>query len=127
MDDDETALKPPSPPQAQAAPQDPQAALLAELMKAQQESQQHEGKSAGGADDGLFAGMTAGSLLVGLVMSTVGIALLRYARVSLQWLFAIAGVLLMTVPFFITDVWLLTASGVGIVGVTLFVKRFVSF
>ena len=99
--------------------------LTQRLLEAQaQEVQHHKGAH---DDAGVWAGLSAGSLMVGLVLSTAGIGMIRYARVTLQWMWAIVGVLLMTIPFVITNVWILTGVGVGLIGSAWVAKRFISF
>ncbi|MDP2340965.1 MAG: hypothetical protein Q8O67_08410 [Deltaproteobacteria bacterium] len=101
-------------------------AQLAALTK-QLELAQAEQKAGGDVDGGMFDGLTAGSLMVGLVLSTIGLGLVRYGKVMLSWMYAIFGVALMVIPFFIMDAWILVGVGVGLIALLLLLKRFVSF
>ncbi len=82
--------------------------------------------AAGGVDATLF-GFSMGALMVGLVMSVVGMGCLRYARAASQYIFVVPGVIFMAVPFWVTDAWALSAVLVGVSALTLLVRRFVTF
>lgn len=96
-------------------------ALTEELERAKAE------EAANPAAPDTFFGMTFGALMVGLVASTLGLGLIRYGKVSQQWIFAIVGVALMVLPFFVQDALILTVASVGTVGLGFLVRRFVSF
>ena len=48
---------------------------------------------------------------------------MRYARVTVQWSFALVGLALMTIPFFITDAVVLGVVTVVVVGGLLLLRR----
>ena len=101
-------------------------AQLADLTR-QLEAAQTKDKAGAVDAGGMFDGMTAGSLVVGLVLSTVGLGLVRYGKVVLSWMYAIVGVVLMVLPFFITDAWILGGVGAGVIALLLVLKKFVTF
>ncbi len=82
---------------------------------------------AAGAVDATLFGFSMGALMVGLVMSVVGMGCLRYARAASQYIFVVPGVIFMAVPFWVTDAWALSAVLVGVSALTLLVRRFVTF
>ena len=82
---------------------------------------------AAGAVDATLFGFSMGALMVGLVMSVVGMGCLRYARAASQYIFVVPGVIFMAVPFWVTDAWALSAILVGVSALTLLVRRFVTF
>ncbi len=100
---------------------------LAALTKQLEAAQAKGAKPGAAADDGVFMGMTMGSLMIGLVLSTVGVALVRYARVTGQWMYAGIGALLFALPFVITDALWLGIAGAGAFGLMFFLRRFVTF
>jgi hypothetical protein len=106
-----------------------EAAQKAEAAKATQTSSTANSTSdaAPPSEQPALFGMTPGSLLVGLVLSTIGLGCVRYAKVVGQWLFAFVGAALFLLPFFVTDALWLTLSGAGVLGGALLLKRFVTF
>lgn len=95
-------------------------ALQKQLEQAQAEEKQEQ---ASHPDDGTIFGFTPAALILGLIVSTLGLALLRYARVTVQWSFAVVGLALMTIPFFITDAVVLGVVTVVVVGGLLIFRR----
>ncbi|MBI1947528.1 MAG: hypothetical protein HYS27_17690 [Deltaproteobacteria bacterium] len=78
------------------------------------------------ADQTLF-GYTPGALFLGLLVSTVGIACIRYAKTSSRIGPLLAGVAFFAAAFFIKDAWYLLGASGGIAAAALLVRRFVSF
>jgi len=89
----------------------------------QLEQEQPTSTAQASADDGLFFGLTPAAVVLGLVVSTIGLALLRYAKVTLQFPVAIAGLVLMALPFFVTNaVALGVVCALAVVGLVVVVK-----
>jgi len=89
--------------------------------------QAHTSTPPGAAPDATLFGYSMGGLMMGLVLSTIGIGCLRYAKVTSQFIYAIPGVIFLVVPFFVETGWGLTAVLVGVSGLTALVRRFVTF
>ena len=78
-------------------------------------------------DDSVMFGLSFGALMVGLVLSTIGVGFFRYARVVGEWSFAILGAALFFLPFVFDDAVVLAAVGGGVIAAVFVVRRFVTF
>lgn len=107
-------------------PVDPNSPDALSALAGQME-QAHTSTPVGGAPDATLFGYSMGGLMMGLVVSTIGIGCLRYAKVTSQFIYAIPGVIFLVVPFFVETGWGLTAVLVGVTGLTALVRRFVTF
>ena len=107
------------------AQQEKQQQTLQALQKQLEQAQAEEKADAKAHPDdaGTIMGFTPAALVLGLIVSTLGLALLRYARVTVQWSFAVVGLALMTIPFFITDAVVLGVVTVVVVGGLLLLRR----
>jgi len=84
----------------------PPTTLLQDIQQTAQTSQ--TGKAAAG-----YAGMlnlSWGYIIAGLIFSGLGLVYLRYGKVNGHISMMVCGVLLMIVPFFISNVWYLSAA-----------------
>lgn len=96
--------------------------LVKQLEAAQRAETRTDGKPPEAAT---FMGMTMGGLFAGLVVSTLGIAYIRYAKTTSQYLFALCGLLMLVVPFFVSQTLPLCGIGFGLALLPVLVKRFV--
>ena len=112
---------------------DPQvAAQLAQLKALQAQLEKSEGArvdadSAAAADGAVLFGYSFAGLMACLVWSTVALGMMRYAKINGQFLWAICGVLLFVLTYLSQNDVVLWAGGAGLIGVTLLVRRFVTF
>ena len=97
---------------------------LEAAQKAQAEGAATQGE-AQPVDSGTFMGMSGGALFAGLVISTLGIAYIRYGKTSGQFAFAMFGLAMLVVPFFVTTALPLSAAGVALFVLPILMKRFV--
>lgn len=101
------------------------------LQQAQRAQQQHEKQQQGTSGttpaEQTFFGYTFGALFLALVISTVGIAYVRYAKVTSELAPFLVGVALFVMTYFITDALALFVSAAGVIGLHLVARRFVRF
>lgn len=71
-----------------------------------------------------FLGMTMGALFAGLVLSSIGMGFVIYAKSETQPLFALFGIALFVVPFFLTSTWPLSLVGAALVLTPILAKRY---
>ena len=104
-------------------------ALTSQLEAAQaRESAQPKGVPPGAApQDQTVFGYTPGALFLGLVISTAGIGYIRYAKVTSRLSPLVVGVALLGLAFLVKDAWILLGSSVGVVAVSLLLRRFVTY
>lgn len=100
---------------------------LQALTKQLEAAQAKQGQPGKAADDSVMFGLSFGALMVGLVLSTIGVGFFRYARVVGQWSFAILGAVLFVLPFVFDDAVVLAAVGAGVIAAVIVVRRFVTF
>jgi hypothetical protein len=79
------------------------------------------------AGEQTYFGLTFGALFLGLIISTVGLGYIRYAKVTSQLSFFLVGAALIGIAFFVKDAWLLLSASVLIVCLSIVVRRFVRF
>ncbi len=109
---------------------DPQvAAQLAQLkaMQAQLEEGQQAQTQPAAADGAVLFGYSFAGLMACLVWSTAAIGMVRYAKINGQFVWAICGVLLFVLTYVTQNDIALWAGGAGLIGLTLLVRRFVTF
>jgi hypothetical protein len=108
-------------------PVDPNSPDALSALTGQLEQAAHTSTPAGGAPDATLFGYSMGGLMMGVVLSIIGMGCLRYAKVSSQFIYVVPGVIFLVVPFFVETGWGLTAVLVGVTGLTAIVRRFVTF
>ena len=101
-----------------------QAALTKQLEQARKAEVRDDGKAPAPE---MFLGMTAGALFAGLLISTLGLAYMRYAKSTGQVAFGLCGLALFFVPWFVPSALPLVAIGVVLTALPIVLKRFVTF
>lgn len=72
-------------------------------------------------------GFTPGALFAGFALSMLGVAYLRFARSTGEPIIAVLGLVLLVVPFFLTNVWWLLGIGTGVVALTFVLRRLIRY
>jgi len=110
------------------APPDKEAALEAQLggllkqLEAQQSSSSLDTRQEQAPVDA--GGLSFEGMMVGIVVSAVGLGYLRWGKNTGQPLLALAGVLLLVVPWVVSDALWLSLAGVGIAVLGALAQRF---
>ncbi len=86
-----------------------------------------DGPSDAAASSATLFGMSMTALMLNLVISTIGIGCLRYARSTQKIILVLPGLVFLVVPFFVTSAWALFAVFVGTTVATFFIDRHVKF
>ena len=95
---------------------------LQQQLAAEQATQAKVGVQKATTTEPTFFGFTMGALFAGLIISTIGIGYLRYAKSTAEPIIAIFGLALLVIPFFITQTLWLSLVG-GTVALLPFVLR----
>jgi hypothetical protein len=69
-----------------------------------------------------MAGITTSSLLLGLLFGSIGLGLFIYGRKQRAVVPLLCGLVLMVVPYVISNVWLLFLAGAALVAIPYFVR-----
>lgn len=101
------------------------AAQLQEEQEAQHATQQ-TGQPTAEQTPTIF-GFTPGALFAGLLVSLLGAAYLRFARSMGEPIIAVLGVVMLAVPFFVTNAWILVGTGAGVLVLTFALRRFLRY
>ena len=99
-------------------------ALKRQLAQAQVQRKNVEGRR---PTEATFMGMTMGGLFAGLVVSTLGLAFIRYGKTTGKILFALFGAVMFATPFFVTSTWPLIVAGAALFAAPVVIGRFVRF
>lgn len=103
-------------------------ALVKQLEAAQaKEGAAPKGPASAAALDQTILGYTPAALFLGLVISTAGIACIRYAKVTSRLGPLLLGIALFALAVFVKDARILLGASVGIAILTLLVNRYVKF
>lgn len=100
--------------------------LAAQLQAEQAAEAQHTAHPTAAQTPTIF-GFTPGALFAGLLVSLLGAAYLRFARSMGDPIIAVLGVVMLAVPFIVTDVWILVGTGVGGLVLTFALRRFLRY
>ncbi len=109
-----------------ADPNDPNAMLtklLQEQLKVQAAQEAQAPKDGQPPAEPLFFGMTMAAIFVGFAISTIGFGLANYGRTQRNIVYAVSGVLMMTVPFFLTSTWALLLAATVLIAIPVAMKK----
>ena len=100
----------------------------AQAAQAAQKTLASEGAGGQGAPgpppEPTIMGLTFGALFAGLVLSSIGIGFLVYAKSETQPLFFLFGIVLVGLPFFVTNTTGLVVAGLVLVLLPMLLKKY---